>query len=241
MYLLFQHACAPGDLPPRFADPQGAHLGWRVALPGLRLIGPDLRGERGRRQVMGPGGWALVDGEVARTAPGRTLLLSSVPLLGPRLSLLEALMVAVPKMQTYEDDLRDQWQSRAHRAEWRRMLGAVARMAEAPSQAVTVLSGEIHVATRAEMALAGGGVLHQLVASGIAHRPPPQAWARFLGALASLGDSPLPGHPIRIRCIPGQRARYVAERNYLVLERSGDDWSAAWELEHAGRSGTLPL
>lgn len=41
--------------------------------------------------------------------------------------------------------------------------------------------------------------------------------------------------------IPGQRQRYVAERNYLVLERSGSDWSAAWEFEAAGRSPALPL
>jgi len=241
MYLLFQHACVPGDLPPRFSDPQGAHLGWSVAASGLRLIAPDLRGERGRRNVMGPGGWALVDGAVAQAAPGRTLLLSSVPLLGPRLSILEALMVAVPRMQKYEDDLRDQWQSRAHRAEWRRVLAAVSGMAEAPGQAVTVLSGEIHLATRAEMRLSGGGMLHQLVASGIAHRPPPRAWARFLGLLASLGDSPLPGHPIRIRRIPRAPGRYVAERNYLVLERTGADWTAEWEMERAGRSGRLPI
>ena len=241
MYLLFQHGCVAGDLPPRFADPQGAHLGWQVAAPGLRLVAPDLRGERGRRNVMGPGGWALVDGAVATPSPGRTFLVSSVPLLGPRLSLLEALLVAVPRMQKYEDDLRDQWQSRAHRAEWRRMLAAVAAMGEAPGQAVTALSGEIHLATRAEMALAGGGMLHQLVASGISHRPPPRAWASFLGWLASLGDSPLPGHPIRIRRIPGARGRYVAERNYLVLERVGEDWTAAWEMERTGRSGRLPI
>jgi hypothetical protein len=241
MYLLFQHACVPGDLPPRFADPQGAHLGWHVAAPGLRLVAPDLRSERGRRNVMGPGGWALVDGAAGAAAPGRTFLVSSVPLLGPRLSVLEALMVAVPRMQKYEDDLRDQWQSRAHRAEWRRMLAAVAAMGEAPGQDVTALSGEIHLATRAEMALAGGGMLHQLVASGIAHRPPPRAWASALGWLASLGDSPLPGHPIRIRRIPGARGRYVAERNYLVLERQGRDWTAAWEMERTGRSGRLAL
>ncbi|MBE3640170.1 alkaline phosphatase D family protein [Mangrovicoccus algicola] len=240
-YLTFQAAAAEGDLPPRFADPAGGHLGWAVHGAGLRLYAPDLRSERGRRQVMGPGGWAMAEAEAARASSGHTFLLSSVPLLGPRLSILEYLMMAVPQMQKYEDDLRDQWQSRAHRGEWRRMLELVRSMAAADGQDITAVSGEIHLATRTEMELGGGRVLNQLVASGIAHRPPPAAWARTLGTLASLGEAPLPGHPIRIRPLPGQRHRYAAERNWLLLERRGARWSASWDLEHAGPTPPLPL
>jgi hypothetical protein len=144
-------------------------------------------------------------------------------------------------MQKYEDDLRDQWQSRAHRASWRRMLRMVRDMAAQEGQQVTTLSGEIHLATRGEMPLGRGKLLHQLVASGIAHRAPPKAWARVLGLLAWLGDAPLKGHPIRIRKIPGQAGRYVAERNYLTLERQSGNWSAAWELEDSGTSPALAL
>ena len=172
---------------------------------------------------------------------GRTLVLSSVPLLGPRLSILEALMVAVPSMQKYEDDLRDQWQSRAHRAQWQRMLRLVRDLARADGQNLTVISGEIHLATRAAMDLGEGLRIDQLVASGIAHRAPPVAWARILGALAQLGDAPLAGHPIRIGRLPGQRRRYVAERNYLVLDRRSSRWSAAWELEFSGLTTDLAL
>jgi hypothetical protein len=172
---------------------------------------------------------------------GHTFLMSSVPLLGPRLSILESVILAIPKMQKYEDDLRDQWQSRAHRAEWRRMLTLLCDLAERGDQSITALSGEIHLATRAEMALAPGATLHQLVASGIAHRPPPRAWARTLGLLAIAGEDPLPHHPIRIERIPGQRGRYVAERNYLVLFRHDGVWNAEWELEDSGRSGPLCL
>jgi len=128
--LALQHGTVAGDLPARFTDPDGYHLGWRVEAPGLRLIAPDLRGERTRRQVMDEGGWAVAEAEAATPFPGRTLVMSSVPLLGPRLSVLEALMVLIPKMQKYEDDLRDQWQSRAHRASWRRMLEAMMRIQE---------------------------------------------------------------------------------------------------------------
>ncbi|MBY6065302.1 alkaline phosphatase family protein [Leisingera aquaemixtae] len=239
--LLFQHGCADGDLPARFADPEGTHLGWRVEAPGLRLLAPDLRSERSRRRVMARGGWRMMRAAAEQRFAGRSLILSSVPLLGPRLSLLELLMVLTPRMQKYEDDLRDQWQSRAHRASWRRMLRLTRDIAAHDGQQVTAISGEIHLATRGEMALGGGKVLHQLVASGIAHRAPPRAWARVLGLLSWLGDAPLAGHPIRIRKIPGQAGRYVAERNYLILERQGADWSASWELETSGRSAPLPL
>ena len=77
--LIFQHGCTDGDLPRRFADPDGLHLGWQVTLPGLRIIAPDLRGERTRRDVMGQGGWHLVEAAAATPFPGRSLLMSSVP------------------------------------------------------------------------------------------------------------------------------------------------------------------
>jgi alkaline phosphatase D len=240
-FLVFQQATTDGDLPGRFADPSGQHLGWSIHAPDLRILAPDLRSERTRRDIMGPGGWMMMEAEAGREARGHTLLMSSVPLLGPRLSLLEALMVAIPRMQKYEDDLRDQWQSRAHRDEWRRMLRLVRGMARRDGHRLTAISGEIHLATRAVMDLDGGLHLNQLVASGITHRAPPKGWARFLGALAALGEDPLPDHPIRIEPLPGQRSRYMAERNYLLLDRVSGDWWARWDLEASGMTEPLAL
>lgn len=228
-------------MPARFHDKDGIHLGWAIHSPDLRILAPDLRSERTRRQVMGSGGWAMMEAEARRDLPGHTMLMSSVPLLGPRLSILETLMVLAPKMQKYEDDLRDQWQSRAHRDEWRRMLRLVRDLARRDGHDITALSGEIHLATRATMDLGSGLHLNQLVASGITHRAPPKAWARFLGALSTLGEDPLPAHPIRIARIPGQRTRYVAERNYLVLERKSGAWQARWDIEPAGMTPALAL
>lgn len=240
-FLLFQQATTEGDLPGRFADPGGLHLGWAIHGPGLRIIAPDLRGERTRRRIMGPGGWVMMEAEATRDTTGHTFLMSSVPLLGPRLSILESLMVVIPRMQKYEDDLRDQWQSRAHRDEWRRMLCLVRDLARLDGHDITSISGEIHLASRAVMDLGDGLHLNQLVASGIAHRPPPKGWARVLGALASLGEDPLPEHPIRIARIPGQRLRYVAERNYLLLERAAGHWRARWDLENSGMTAPVEL
>ncbi|MCD1635881.1 alkaline phosphatase family protein [Martelella mediterranea] len=240
-FLIFQQAAREGDLPFRFADRSGRHLGWGISAPGLRILAPDLRSERTRDQIMGTGGWAMMTAEALRKAEGHTLLMSSVPLLGPRLSLLEALMAVIPRMQKYEDDLRDQWQSRAHREEWQRMLKLVIQIGQRDGHHLTAISGEIHLAARAVMDLGHGLHLNQLVASGIAHRAPPKAWAHFLGALASLGEQPLPGHPIRIKTVPGQSERYTAERNYLLLDRSSGTWSARWDLETSGMTKSLAL
>jgi hypothetical protein len=228
-FLLFQLGAARHEVPGICLDATRRSLGWAVNLPGLTVMAPDLRSERRPGRVMGEHGWRTLrealGAATAARAGGKTLLVSSVPALGPRLSLVERAMRFTPWMEKYEDDLRDQWQSYSHRAEWREFLRALAAAHATPGHSVTVLSGEIHLATRGTMATAAGP-LHQLVASGITHPPPPRGYARGLGALARLGEAPLPGHPIRLRPLPGQRAIYTAQRNYLVLERTGGNWRA---------------
>jgi hypothetical protein len=56
-----------------------------------------------------------------------------------------------------------------------------------------------------------------------------------------LGEAPLQGHPIRIKPLPGQRHRYVAERNYLALDRRAGQWQAVWHLEESGPTPPLGL
>src|SRR3546814_12346243 len=85
-FLLFQQGVAADDYPPAFADRSGGSLGWHLRLPGLDIIAPDLRSERRRHQVMGERGWKVLREALGRARPGRILLLSSVPALGPRLS-----------------------------------------------------------------------------------------------------------------------------------------------------------
>src|SRR6056297_256390 len=234
-FLVFQQGVSPdagGDT--------AESLGWRLDLPGMAILAPDLRSERRRDRVMGPQGWARMDRWTDDPAlPERVLLMSSVPLLGPRLSLLERVIRLSSRTAKYEDDLRDQWQSRAHRSEWRRMLSRVLAMHRG-GHAVTVLSGEIHLATRATMA-AGESPVHQLVASGIAHRAPPRAWAWTLDLLARFGESPLAQHPIRLHALPGHVGIYKADRNFLLLERRCGNWRAMWEMERRGCSDWLGL
>ena len=230
-FLLFQLGSGPKqDLPDYCLDRSGQSLGWHLPLPGLHLLGPDLRSERRPKRVMGERGWDGFQRALDAIDSGRVLLLSTVPALGPRLSWLEFAMKLTHRMEKYEDDLRDQWQSRSHRKEWRRFLEALARVHRNPSTPVTVVSGEIHLATRGTFDVPPAP-LHQLVASGIAHPAPPLAYARTLGALAKVGETPVPGHPIRLHPLPGQLPVYTAQRNYLILERHGENWRTWWELE----------
>ncbi|MEQ8966798.1 MAG: alkaline phosphatase D family protein [Azospirillaceae bacterium] len=239
-FVTFQLGAAPDARPAICLDETGRSLGWHVALPGLDLIAPDLRSERRPDRVMGEAGWRMLDAALAAARGRRVLLLSSVPALGPRLSWVEALMGLTRRAEKYEDDLRDQWQSRAHRDEWRAFLQRLVHLQAGGGPAVTVLSGEIHLATRGTL-VAEPGPIHQLVASGIAHPPPPQAYARGLGLLARLGESPLPDHPIRLHPLPGRRGIYTAQRNYLVLERRDGAWRTWWELEEDGPTPALDL
>ncbi|WP_420427971.1 alkaline phosphatase D family protein [Algiphilus sp.] len=239
-FLLFQQASTAEALPQHFLDRSGTSLSWSVRTPGLSIIAPDLRSERRPDRVMGPHGHRALRQALHAARGDRILLLSSVPALGPRLSWIEKLLMWIPKLQKYEDDLRDQWQSRAHRVEWQSFLRDLIESHGPKPAAVTALSGEIHLATRGTLDSAAGP-LHQLVSSGVAHPPPPEAYARALGWLARFGESPLPNHRLRLLPLPGLRDVYTAERNYLVLERQRDAWSAAWELEHSGRTPALRI
>jgi len=236
-FFLFQLGAAPDALPQTALDATGASLSLHVKLPGLHVVAPDLRSERRRSRVMGEKGWACLEKALGGIEEGRILLLSSVPALGPRLSLIEAPMRVTPVAEKYEDDLRDQWQSRTHREEWKRFLRLLIDTHERPGVDLTVVSGEIHLATRGTLA-AKKGALHQLVASGITHPPPPKAWALALSALARLGEAPLKDHPIRLHALPGRTAAYTAERNFLMLERRGGRWETWWELE-SGATGRM--
>jgi alkaline phosphatase D len=239
-FLVFQLCAAPSELPELCLDGSGENLTWSIHLPGLQIVAPDLRSERRQNRVMGERGWNAFGRALSDARGDRVLILSSVPAIGPRLSILERLMHLTPWKEEYQDDLNDQWQSIRHREEWRRFLREAMALHEQDGVRVTFLSGEIHLATRGTVDTATGD-LHQLVASGIAHPPPARMHARLLGALANLARSPLPGHRIRLRPLPGQKAIYAPERNYLVLSRSSGQWSAVWELEDSGPTPPLAI
>lgn len=241
-FLVFQLGGRADRIPSTGLDPTGASLSTSAAFPGFSVLLPDLRSERTPTRVMGEAGWAAIERGFDAVPEGdRRLVVSSVPTLGPRMSLVEAFLDFLPHSSGFEDDLRDQWQSRAHRDEWRRWLRLLERQSTERAAPVTVVSGEIHLAARATMTFSNGELLHQLVASGVTHPEPPAAFAAGLGLLCGTGQAPLKGRPIRFGRLPGQAGRYTAQRNFLVLDRQAGQWTAAWELERSGRTPALTI
>ena len=182
------------------------------------------------------------EAEAARDTSGHTFLMSSVPLLGPRLSILEALMVAIPRMQRYEDDLRDQWQSRFHRDEWRRMLRLVRDLARRDGHDITAVSGEIHLATRA---IDGPWCrASPQPARRLGHRAPRAAeglgahprGARFAGRGPAARSIPSASHDC-----PASGAATWPSGTTSLLERLAGDWRARWDLEASGMTAPLAL
>lgn len=240
-FCLMQLCARADDLPDMVLDREGHSLGWRADFPGFSVIAPDLRSERTPERIMGDHGWRDVPRALETVPDGnRILLMSSVPVIGPRLSLVEIFLYLLPRAQKYEDDLRDQWQSRWHRREWRRFLELLERVANRHDHEITLLSGEIHVATRGTFET-DGKTIHQLVASGISHTAPPPAFARGLGLLARIGENPLPGRPTGLKPLPGRTAIYCAARNYLTLNRRKTGWDAQWHLEGIGWTPGLTI
>lgn len=91
------------------------------------------------------------------------------------------------------------------------------------------------------------GPLHQLVASGVAHPPPPRDLCSGPGGpggpgvAGESGRDAGAGAPRAAGALHGRRGIYTAERNYLVLERRQGAWRAWWELEDSGGTPALPL
>jgi len=240
-FCLMQLGCAPDELPNMVMDRDGKSLAWRVDFPGVTIIAPDLRSERTPDAIMGEHGWRDVPKALETVPDGnRILLMSSVPVIGPRLSLVEMMLHLLPKAQKYEDDLRDQWQSRWHRREWCRFLELIEQVANDHDHEITLLSGEIHVATRGTFETRGK-TIHQLVASGISHTAPPVTFARALGLLAWIGDNPLPDRPTKLKPLPERKGTYCAARNYLTLSRDDTNWHANWHLEGIGWTPDLRI
>lgn len=234
-------ATEPDRLPDMVLDRSGKSLAWKVDFPGMTVIAPDLRSERTPEVIMGDHGWRDIAPALESIPEGnRILLMSSVPVIGPRLSLVEFFLHMMPSAQKYEDDLRDQWQSRWHRREWCRFLELLERIANDHDHEITIVSGEIHVATRGTFETMGK-TIHQLVASGISHTAPPKAFARALGLLAWIGDHPLPERPTKLKPLPDRKGVYCAARNYLTLTRKDKNWDAKWHLEGIGWTPDLKV
>ena len=236
-FALVQLGCDPDRPTEGHAAPDRAHYGWSGALGPARIVAPDLRSERTRGRVMGPRGHADLDRALEGAAEPHLLVVSSVPLVNVDLSALERVVrPLMPLADLYQDDLRDQWMSHAHTAEW---AGVVDRLLAVAGRGVRVtsLSGEIHLGAHGT-AERDGARMDQLTASGIAHPPPPRAMARAFDRLARRAWSRV-GLRLAMHPVAPDGRRFVAERNWLEVTAHPDGRLDA--TLHAEASGALAL
>jgi hypothetical protein len=242
-FALFQLGARADDLPDGFGDRRGGHFGWRYRIGNVGIVAPDLRSERSRQSVMGEAGWRSLRAALQGMGDCRdVLLLSSMPLVTCDLRTLEALFNLMPGHQTWEDDLVDQWPSRAHEAEWQRLLGELVAFSAHSGARVTSLSGEIHLGALG-LIESRGTQIYQLTSSGIVHPPPPARAVRVLEWIGARPMRPAPDLTARLLPLPGHGQRFLRARNWLELEltpRAG--LTATWHSEaHAEAPARLSI
>ena len=104
-------------------------------LGDLALVALDLRSERTQNQVMSPETWdrlqtwleeelkeKLLPDNSKQAGCKHLLVMSGIPIVNADLTLLETVLDLRPGQQRMEDDLKDQWLSRAHQQERLRLI-----------------------------------------------------------------------------------------------------------------------
>ncbi|MFV3076934.1 alkaline phosphatase D family protein [Niveispirillum fermenti] len=222
------------DQPPSFT------LGMR--LNGIGIFAPDLRSERRLDRVMDPATLDKLPEWLADFAPcAHLLVMSSVPLLFPSFALAERLLNLLPGRQAMEDDLRDQWRSPAHHAQWQTMLRHLVDFAGRTETRVTILSGEVHLAAHGQ--LTGPGVdIHQLVSSGIVHPPPAMLAVEMMERLTRKQEDLFDRLHLSMLPMPGTDRCLLAARNYLTLTGRDDGGIIAeWHAEGVDNPMVVPI
>lgn len=241
---MFQAAAAAFDLVQVGPGWTGAsqHRFQTLRLEGeveLVLIALDLRSCRTREQVLGDAQWAQLKATLrglpalAAGQQREILVVSSIPLIYLRFA---AVFEGLPS--ELQDDLIDHWESPCHRGEQLKLINNLLEYVEPGRTRVTVLSGDVHVASRGQVVdtrqIGQRKVLAQFTSSGIVH-PGPNAMETALLRLASReGPRRLePGLESSLSEVGAETI--MPKRNWLSLwfDKPGDEgrlW-AQWRTE----------
>lgn len=232
-FYLFQRGCP--------VPSAGQTAGMAITLGHSVFILPDLRSERTRTQVMGPIGWKWFEDALIKTGQDKKhlIIVSSVPLATSHFSMLDPILTGFPSFiarripkkinpKQFADDIHDQWRVPAHRDEWLRMLRTLLDFAENTDTRVTTLSGEIHLGAKSTIKRRQV-VIHQFIASGIAHKPS-NAVMVGMCELLSKGVQDIDDE-IDVRMeyfFPRSKRKYLRARNWLSVELENDAGITAW-------------
>lgn len=204
--------------------------GYPMGEVGLLVL--DLRSERRPDRVLSDRTWAELPGWLDRFAgAGQLFVMSSVPLAFVNLHAVERIVNALPGQATLEDDLRDQWRSYVHEAEWLRLLRLLGDVSVRRRLRITILSGEVHLGHHG-IIRGPGHELRQLTASGIAHPPPGRMYVEVLERLARGVETIRDGLTMELPAFARTGRRFIRARNWLELSPEEDGrLTANWHVD----------
>lgn len=198
-----------------------------------------------RGHVLGDAQLRLVDQRLqALVAAKRNLkhlfVVAGVPIMHAPVAAALGVFGILPGTEEPEDDLRDSWASPNNLGETRRLLLSLFNFAKDSGTQVSILSGDVHVATigaiesslpRHRSADGTPARIHQVVSSGIGYMPPSgiAAWIIKKGIAAVNGCIKLSGNDIVGQLLPfqGSSDRYLlAQRNFAVIKVSNQAGTA---------------
>jgi len=212
-------------------------FGYQLSLGPVALSVMDLRTERSQRQVMSMATWgawraawqALATPAKGETKPAHVLVMSSVPVAHPKMSLIEGpvgWLASDNPTSGDADDLNDHWSHDSHLGERAQLVNALVALAEQLSCRVTLLSGDVHVAAwgHIERRTLGSNAhrINQLTSTAVVHPAPTGLGARlFLWYLNQAGRQEQEvdnRHVIRMMDFPGTSNAVKPARNWMALE-----------------------
>jgi hypothetical protein len=207
----------------------------------VALLVADLRTERSRTQIWGRHTWAAAQTWLQnlskstpayKNAPCKHLLcMSSVPVVHPKLSLVEGLLDTFGQDHVQDsnaDDLKDHWSHDDHEGERKRLLETLARTAQTLSLQATILSGDVHVAawgtvtSRHSTPEAYWAPIVQFTSSAVVHPSLTGVAERlFLWTLNKTAAKPQnldAQYTVEMMLFPGHNQYIMPARNWLALE-----------------------
>lgn len=205
----------------------------------LALVVADLRTERSRTQILGNATWTSLQ-HWLETLPSErdgamgcahVVVLSSVPVAHPKLSLAEVLLDSLGHdhvLDSNADDLRDHWSHDDHEGERKRLIETLSRLAEKKRLRTCIVSGDVHVAARGGIyrqdtpPAANWAQIHQFTSSAVVHPSlvgiMERLFLQLLNSTAAKAQAIDVQHTIEMMLFPGHHRYVMAARNWLALE-----------------------
>ena len=212
-----------------FLDGQAAcnHV---LPLGDVALCVMDLRTERSQQQILSLRTWAVWQDEWASLSGAKhVLVMSSVPVAHPKLSLIEGAVTWLASDNTTSgdaDDLNDHWSHDRHEDERKRLVRTLVQLGERMKARVTLVSGDVHVAAwgyaERNVLASNGQRVNQFTSTAIVH-PSLSGFVqglflKYMNAAAAKPQVLDAEHTIHMMTFPGGADPIMPARNWLALE-----------------------